>query len=93
MAPICINSFHRIYILPEQSELRLINDFIPRLRISELKDGHRLIVRNGGEILIPKSARAEIIKTLHLTHPATETMLTQCRNNIFWPKMRQEIEQ
>ena len=46
--------------LPDNCELRLIHDSIPNLGISELRDGNRLIVRNGGEVLIPKSAREEI---------------------------------
>ena len=33
--------------LPEQCEMRLIHDSIPRLGICELWDGNRLIVRNG----------------------------------------------
>ena len=78
--------------LPDNCELRQIHDSIQNLGISELKDGHRLIVRNGGEVLIPRSAREEIVSTLHITHPATQTMLMQCKNKIFWPRMRQDIE-
>ena len=65
--------------LPDNCELRLIHDSIPNLGISELRDGHRLIVRNGGEVLIPKTAREEIIRTLHFTHPATQTMINQTK--------------
>ena len=54
--------------------------------------GNRLIVRNGGEVLIPKSAREEIVRTLHITHPATETMFNQTKNKIFWPKIRNDLE-
>ena len=43
--------------IPEQCELRMIHNSMPRLGICELSDGNRLIVRNGGEIFIPKSAR------------------------------------
>ena len=68
--------------LPEQCEVRLIHDSIPRLGICELKDGNRLIVRNG-EVLIPRSAREEIVRTLHLTDPTTETMLNQTKGKIF----------
>ena len=39
--------------IPEQCELMLIHDSMPRLGICELRDGNRLIVRNGGELLIP----------------------------------------
>ena len=44
------------------------------------------------EVLIPRFARAEIIRTLHISHPATETMLNQTKNKIFWPKMREELQ-
>ena len=64
--------------LPDNCELRLIHDSIQNLGISELKDGHRLIVRNVGEVLILRSAREEIVRTLHITHPATQAMLMQC---------------
>ena len=43
--------------IPEQCELRMIHDSMPRLGKCELSDGNRLIVRNGGEIFIPRSAR------------------------------------
>ena len=69
--------------LTQQCELRLIHDSIPRLGICELKDGNRLIARNGGEVLIPRSAREEIVRTLHLTDPTTETMLNQTKGKIF----------
>ena len=78
--------------IPEQCELRLIHDSMPRLGIVDLSDGNRLIVRNGGEILIPRSAREEIVRTLHISHPATETMLNQTKNKIFWPRMREQLE-
>ena len=78
--------------LPQDCELRLMYDSIPNLGIAELRDGHRLVVRNGGEVLIPKSAREEIVRTLHITHPATETMINQTKGKIFWPKMRQDLQ-
>ena len=79
--------------LPEQCEVRLIHDSIPRLGICELKDGNRLIVRNGGEVLIPRSASEEIVRALHVTHPATETMLNHTKNKIFWPQMKADIRE
>ena len=63
--------------LPEDSELRLIRDSLPRLCIVELDSRKRLVVRDGTEVLIPKSARKKVIKTLHLTHSATNTMMLQ----------------
>ena len=56
--------------LPEDSELRLIRDSLPRLGIVELDSGKRLVVRDRTEVLIPKCGRKEVIKTLHLTHSA-----------------------
>ena len=66
---------------------------MPRLGIVELRDGHRLIVRNGGELLIPKSAREEMVRTLHISPPATETMINQTKSKNFWPKMREQLKQ
>ena len=68
-----------------------MHDSIHNLGIAELRDGHRLVVRNGGEVFIPKTAREEIIRTLHITHPATQTMINQTKGKIFWPKMRQDL--
>ena len=79
----CIENRVEYKNLPEDTELRALGDSLPRLGIVELRDGHRLIVRDGSEVLIPKSAREEIIKTLHISHPATETMINQTRGKIF----------
>ena len=49
-------------------------------------------MRDGMEILIPKTARKEVIKTLHLTHAATNTMLLQTKSRLFWPGMRAELD-
>ena len=51
------------------------------------------IVRYGGKVLIPKSAREEMVRTLHISHPATETMINQTKSKIFWPKMREQLKQ
>ena len=61
--------------LTDDSELRMIRDSIPRLGIVELDTGARLIVRDATEILIPKTARQGIIRILHLTHAAVDTMV------------------
>ena len=78
--------------LPILTELRVLGDSLARLGIVELRDGHQLIVRDGSEVQIPKSAREEIIRTLHISHPATETMINQTKNKIFWPKMREQLK-
>ena len=71
--------------LPEDSELWLVRDSLPRLAIVELDSGERVVVRDGTEVLIPKSARKEVLKTLHLTHSATNTMMLQTKSRLFWP--------
>ena len=63
--------------LPDDSELRLIRESLPRLGIVELASGERLIVRDGTELLILKTARKDVISTLHLTHLATNSMMLQ----------------
>ena len=65
---------------------------IRRPGIIELDNGSRLIVRDGSEILVPKPASGELIKVLHNTYAATDTMILQCKNRIFWLKMRAELE-
>ena len=78
--------------LPDDSELRMIRDSLPRLGIVELDTRARLVVRDGTEILIPKAAGQEIIKILYLTHAATDTMVLQIKNRLFWPIMRAELD-
>ena len=63
--------------LPDDSELRLIKDSLPHLGVVQIDSVERLIVRNGTEVLIPKPERRNILKTLHLTHLATNSMLLQ----------------
>ena len=78
--------------LHDDSELRSIRDSIPHLGIVELDTGARLIVRDATEILIHKAARQEIIRMLHLMHAATYAMVLQTRYRLFWPRMRQELD-
>ena len=65
--------------LPEDSELWLIRDSLPHLGIVELASGERLVVRDATEVLIPKSARKDVITILHLTHLATKYMMLQTK--------------
>ena len=78
--------------LPDSSEFRMIRDSLPRLGIVELDTGARLMVKDGTEILIPKTARKEISRILHLTHAAMDTMMLQTKSRLFWPKMRVDLE-
>ena len=70
----------------------MIRDSLPCLAIVELDLGERLGVRDGTEILIPKTARKEVIKTLHLTHTATNTMMLRTKSRLFWPVMWAELD-
>ena len=74
--------------LPDDCELILIRDSIPRLGIVELDKGTRLpgmAQRSSFQNLQEK-------RTLHLTHAVTETMVLQTKNRLFWPRMRQDLE-
>ena len=73
-------------------ELKLIRNSLPHQAIVELDTGARLVVRDVTVILIPRAARQEIIKILHLTHTATDTMMLQTKNRLFWPKMCAELD-
>ena len=65
-------------LLEEDSELRRLVGDLPHLGLQTLTKG-KLIVNNGNNILIPKEARAYILKELHSTHLSAEMM-----KNIFF---------
>ena len=58
----------------------------------ELDSGEHLVVRDGTEVLIPKSARKDVINTLHLTFSATNTMVLQTKSRLFWPGIRSDLD-
>ena len=58
----------------------------------ELASGERLIVRDTTEVLIPKSARKDVISILHLTHLATNSIMPQTKSRLFWPGIRADLE-
>ena len=70
----------------------MVHDSIPRLGIVGLDNDIRLIVRDSSKILVPKLAIAELIRVLHNTHAATDTMVLQRKGRIFWPQMRSELQ-
>ena len=47
---------------------------------------------DGTEVLIPKSARREVIKTLQFTHLATNTMMLQTKSRLFLPCIRSDLD-
>ena len=70
----------------------MIRDGLPHLGIVELDSGEHLVVRDGAEVLIPKSARKEVIKTLHLTHSATNNMMLQTKSRLFWRGISSDLD-
>ena len=78
--------------LSMDSELRQLSGCRDQISLVQLDNGTRLIVKNEGEILIPKSMRTEMMRVLHLTHSGDVAMLTQAKNKIFWPGMRKDLK-
>ena len=56
-----------------------------------LESGHKLIIRNDNEILVPRKAREKMCQTLHFTHHSKEMMMKQAKDKIFWPSMKGEL--
>jgi hypothetical protein len=54
--------------LDQDSELKRIEGSLAHLGLVTLPDGNRLIVKNGSEVLIPKSERKRMLETIHLDH-------------------------
>ena len=79
--------------LPEDSELKTVSGLLESLSVFTMSDGSRIIVRDNQEIFVPKKERSRMLKTIHLTHPCDEVMLFNCKQKIFWPKMRQNIKE
>ena len=78
-------------LLEEDSELRKLVGNLPHLGLQTLSRG-KLIVKNGNNILIPKEARACILKELHSTHLSTEMMKNIFRGIFIWSKMNEDVE-
>ena len=72
-------------------ELKQMHEFMDRMSIVTLDAGTRLIVKDETEILIPKCLRKQMEDILHFSHTATQSMITQCKNKIFWPGMRKSL--
>ena len=73
------------------SELRKIGGTIRELSIYRNEEGHDLILKDGREILIPASDRANMMEKLHSTHLETEGMKRLCRGKFWWPKHSQDL--
>ena len=77
--------------IPRESELKKIKDHKQSLSIVTLESGHKLILRNDSEILVPRKAREKMCQTLHFTHHSEEMMMKQAKDKVFWPNMRREL--
>ena len=77
--------------VPKESELKKIKDHKQSLSIVTLESGHKLIIRNDSEILVPRKAREKMCRTLHFTHHSEEMMMKQAKDKVFWPSMRGEL--
>ena len=64
---------------------------LPNLGLQTITRG-KLIVKNGNNILIPKEARASILKELHSTHLGTEMMKNTFRGRFFWSRIIEDVE-
>ena len=78
--------------LHPDSELKVIEGSLQHISVATLPDGNRLLVRDGVEVLVPKPERSRILQTIHADHMSDTIMIRQCKNRIFWPKMRQNIK-
>ena len=77
--------------IPKESELKKIKDHKQNLSVVTLESGHKLIIRNDCEILVPRKAREKMCQTLHFTHHSEEMMMKQTKDKIFWPSMKSEL--
>ena len=73
-------------------ELKQMKEFMDRMSVVTLDAGTRLIVKDETEILIPKCLRKQMEDILHFSHTAAQSMITQCKNKIFWPGMRKTLQ-
>ena len=73
-------------------ELKQMHEFMDRMSIVTLDAGTRLIVKDETEILIPKCLRKQMEDTLHFSHTAAQSMITQCKKKIFWPGMKKSLQ-
>ena len=61
-------------------------------RVVQLRSGDRLLCKDSA-VYVPKSARENILRTLHLCHHAPGLMIENTKGRIYWPEMRKQIHQ
>ena len=70
----------------------MIDGSLQEFRVVQLPSGDRLLCRDSA-VYVPKSARENILRTLHLCHHAPGSMIQNTKGRIYWPEMRKQIHQ
>ena len=78
--------------LPADSELKQVDGCLQELRVVQLRSGDRLLCRDSA-VYVPKTARSNILKTLHLCHSAPGSMIANTKGRVYWPDMRKVIHE
>ena len=78
--------------LPADSELKLVEGSLQEFRVMQLWSGDRLLCKDSA-VYVPKSARDNILKTLHLCHHAPGLMIVNTKGRVYCPEMRKQIHQ
>ena len=58
----------------------------------EMSTGARILVRND-EVYVPQGERDHMLDVLHLGHHSAESMLRNCKGRVFFPRMRQKLQE
>ena len=78
--------------LPADSELKQVEGSLQELRVVQLRSGDRLLCRDSA-VYIPKSARSNILKVLHLSHAAPGSMISNTKGRVYWLEIRKQIHE
>ena len=62
------------------------------LSVEELSNNKLAVVKDGTEVLIPKSLRQEKLERLHFTHLAPDSMVNIAKHSFFWPGIKKDLE-
>ena len=78
--------------ITSRSELLKMEVDLSVISVLSLEEGDMLI-KDGQEVLIPKSMRKFMLSKLYETHLSDASMLKLARGAFFWPKMTSEIRE
>ena len=73
--------------LPADSELMKVEGSLQERRVVQLRSGDRILCRDSA-VYIPKPARSNILKVLHLSHAAPGSMISNTKGRVYWPEIR-----